>query len=121
MRFAANSDDHSLQPRESVNATSPASAGLPFDTLPVFCPAASAEETCARRAPSITIHSLPDIVILIAILRPPDRRTLPMVRRLRFREKTGKYPAAQTPMPDYSPCDAGKAKPPVCSGADGAV
>ena len=71
MRFAANSDVHNLQPRESVNATSPASAGLPFDTLPVFCPAASAEETSARRAPSITIHSLPDIVILIAILRPP--------------------------------------------------
>lgn len=72
IRFAANSDAHSLQPRESANATSPAfaSGDLPFDALPAFCLAASAAGTRATRAPTITIHSLPDIVMLIAILRP---------------------------------------------------
>jgi hypothetical protein len=102
IRFIADSDDHSLQPRESVNTTSPAfaSAGLPFDALPVFCPAACATGTRATRAPIITIHSLPDITILVAISAKPDNfRTVPTVPLLRFREKTGKYPAAQMAIP----------------------
>ena len=71
IRFAADSDDHSLQPRESVNTTSPAfaSAGLPFAALPAFCLAASAAGTRATRTPTITIHILPDIAIPAAIFR----------------------------------------------------
>lgn len=82
IRFAADSDAHNLQPRESANVTSPAfaSADLAFDALPAFCLAASAAiGTRATRAPTITIHSLPDIVMLFA--SPPNQSIAALYRR----------------------------------------
>jgi hypothetical protein len=77
-----------------------ASGDFAFDALPVFCPAASAVGTRAARAPTITIHRLPEFTMLNAVsAKAVNRRTLPAVPLLRFREKTGKYPAAQTAIP----------------------
>jgi hypothetical protein len=92
IRFTADSDAHSLQPRESANVTSPAfaSADLPFDALPAFCLAASAAGARNTRAAAITTHNLPDILMLIIVPALfADRRTLPTFRSLRFGEKRG--------------------------------
>jgi hypothetical protein len=93
IRFAAASEAHNLQPRESVNTTSPAfaSADLPFNALPAFFPAASATDTSATRAPTITIQPLRDITILFATLHP-NRRSPHSTdcRPPSIQEKTGK-------------------------------
>ncbi len=92
IRRTADSDAHSLQPRESANVTSPAfaSADLPFDALAAFCLAASAAGARNTRAAAITTHNLPDILMLIIVPALfADRRTLPTFRNLRFGEKRG--------------------------------